>query len=349
MGFLKRQLLPVAGLGVLLALADCMHNAPVAINESSISLEITAASTAVTPPGVLEITLANESGILRKETVNNPNSNGSIHFPGVPYGHLFIDINGINQNMRTLYGHSEAEVQSPNFSSNVIMLRNILTGKQIGDNMEQFFLQDANVRSQLWNTIPDLSFATCKSPATQALMRASFASSSIALFGLFEITDEVFSDEDRPINGYGEFTSDAVIVYLCKTPPHELNQKPIPAVRFQCEVGRTPVDNCKFNLFNFTNSEVRNNTLAELQTDEIRARILRTGINQRMLEIRINKGLLAIPGGVVSNNQMLGIVIRYRNSDGPAQPTQLCDWQSGQADLDPRNAFDAWGYLEIGL
>ena len=351
MGFLNKKniILPLcAAIGVI---AGCSRNtSSVTAERSSLSFNITGAVAGIKAPQQLVITIANGSGFNRERTIPSPANTGSFQFPEVPYGHLFIDIQGLNDGLRTMFGHSEMEITVPNANSNVV-LRNSLTTKTIGPLPEQLFLRLVAERSAFWNDLPANSTALCATASGSASMRTTVLASQQYLYFLFEVTDGNFVDEDRAVNQSGEMTSDAVIVYLCKSPPYALNTtgNVFPAARFQCEVGRNMLDNCKFNFANFETGTVRTIAMAALNTDEVKGRLLRnvTNLKQRTLELRINKELFELPTDNIDNNLLFGLVIRYRDSIDPAEPIQLCDWQSGQVESDPKTMLASWGYLEI--
>lgn len=345
MGVLKYTITGCVGIG--LTIAGCTQNNPASIAEPSLSFSISAAAAAIKPPEELIITVTNDFGYHRRESVMNPGNTGNMMFPGVPYGFAYVDIQGVNGGIRSLYGFSSVEIQGPGSMANV-MMRKILSIKNLRDDQEQLFLQNIAMRSEFWNAVPEISTVSCTAPDGRPIMKTTIASAPQNLYFLFEITDTLFSNEDRPANGAGEFTADAVIIYLCKLSPNELKNaaRPLPAVRFQCEVGRTVPENGNFNFVNFASGDVRNNIISSLKTNEFNGRIFRSGVNQRTLELRINKNNLALPPGAAEYHQF-SIVIRYRNSDGAMMPMQLCDWQNGQAESDPKMIPDVWGYLEV--
>ncbi len=349
MGILIRNTAFAIVAATLLGITGCSRStAPLTGNQDGLSFTITAAATAITPPQELLIQLGNDAGFHREQNVPNPANNGFVRFEEVPYGHLFVDIQGYNNGNRTLYGHSETEVMAPQANTSVI-LRNILTVKKIDTELEQHFLPAIAQRSDFWGNLPATGTAKCTSALRGTTVFTTVLSSDQYFYFLFEITDNSFSTDDRSLNQFGEMISDAIIVYLCKMPPHNLNpgSGTFPAVRFQCEVGKTLDINNRFNFVNFSNNNVRDFSLqAILDNDEVRGRLLRDigdEPNRRTLELRINKGLLSIPMEI----QQLGIAIRYRDSFDPDQPPQLCDWQSDQEESNPKIALNSWGYLEV--
>jgi hypothetical protein len=348
MGILIRNTAFAILAATLIGIIGCSRStAPFTANQSGLSFEITAAATAITPPQELLIQLNSDGGFHREQNVRNPANNGFVRFDEVPYGHLFVDIQGFNSGNRTLYGHSEIGVMEPQADVGVI-LRNILTVKKISTELEQHFLPAIPQHSDFWDNQPATGTAKCASALTGTTVLTTILSADQYFYFLFEITDNTFSTEDRPFNQFGEMTSDAVIVYLCKIPPHniEIGNGTFPAVRFQCEVGKMLDINNRFNFVNLSNNTVRDFSLQTLDNDEVRGRLLRDiggDPNRRILELRINKGLLSIPMEV----QQLGIAIRYRDSFDPDQPPQLCDWQSGQEESNPKIALNSWGYLEV--
>ncbi|MBN1759188.1 MAG: hypothetical protein JW863_12760 [Chitinispirillaceae bacterium] len=352
MGILIRKpLLPMV-LSTIAGLTGCnMNTSPVTTNGSTLSFAVTAAVSAINPPQELQITIANEFGFFRERNVPNPGNNGSIQFPDVPFSHLFVDIQGFNNGIKTLFGHSEAEIAGPNANVNVV-LRNALTTKTLTNTQELLFRQIATQRSVFWDNAPASATALCSTASGNATLRTTLLSSRQYLYFLFEITDNFFFTEDRADNQIGEMTADAVIVYLCKSPPHNLNPGTgvFPAVRLQCEVGKSLDEICRFNFINFSNDQTRNFTISALDNDEVNGRMLRRIADdpaRRILELRINKELLGLPVIAIDTDQLFGTVIRYRNSYDAAQPSELSDWQSGQAETDPKTKLASWGYLDI--
>ncbi|MBN1306636.1 MAG: hypothetical protein JXA18_01875 [Chitinispirillaceae bacterium] len=346
MEILKRHPIRRFALAAALVGVHCSLKEQTVSHESGVSIEITAA--ALQPPSELVINLSNEEGLHWERLVPSPPNDGRVSFPRIPYGRLFIDITGNVQQLRTLYGHGEIDVQTPNASA-TLFLRNILGVRNLVEAQERIFLQNSAQRSAFWDALPKESTALCSANDGQAVLRVTVAASALYLYFLCEVNDTLFFSEDRVPTGTGELTSDAVIVYLCKMPPHEMTpeRQPFPAVRFQCEVGRAALDNGVFDLINFTSDVTRNGPLVNFITDEIAARILRTGISQRILELRIKKSLLALPEGAPDQALLFGMVVRYRNSNSATLPPVLSDWQSGIVESNPRFADDSWGYLEI--
>ncbi|MBN1577963.1 MAG: hypothetical protein JW913_15495 [Chitinispirillaceae bacterium] len=325
----------------------CSVNEPTASHTSGLSVEITAAA-ATQPPSELVINLSNEQEFQLNHVVPSPQNNGNASFPRIPYGHLFIDITGKTQQLRTLYGHGEIDVQTPNASAGVF-LRNIIEVRTLDNAQERLFMQDLGIRSAFWDAITKQSTALCTANDGQAVLRVTVAASALYLYFLCEVTDTLFFSEYRLPSGTGELTSDAVIVYLCKMPPHEMTpeKQPFPAVRFQCEIGRTNSEEGVFDLINFASDFKRNGPLVNFAADEITARILRISLSQRLLELRIRKPMLALPDGALKEIHLFGMVVRYRNSNSATLPAVLSEWQSGNVETNPRFADDSWGYLEV--
>ena len=344
MEFLNKKNIIPSLFAAICTIAGCTQNtSSITAERSSLSFEITAATTDIIAPQELVITISNGLGFNRERSIPNPSNTGSVQFPEVPYGHLFVDVQGMSNGFRTMFGHSEAEISAPKFNTGVV-LRNNLSTKTIGPVKEQLFLQSA-----FWDdTYGDNRTVQCWTASSSTTLLTTVVASQQYLYFLFQVQDHTFTGEDRPVNQNGEMTADAVIVYLCKSPPYELNANGgvFPAVRFQCEVGKDIVDNCEFNFVNFQNSAVRNFTMAALNNDEVKGRMVRSDA-QCTLELRINKGLLELPTDNTNNRQLFGLVIRYRDSIDPFQPVQLFDWQSGQVESDPKTQLTSWGYLDI--
>ncbi len=343
MGILKYK--PVLGfvVGVAFIGLQCSANQPTALHESGLSVEITAATTFTQTPSELLIRLSDGLGFERELTVTPESKNGTASFPQIPYGYYCIDITGMSQQLRTLYGHNEFDIQAPNASVNVF-LRNIIGVQSLLAVQEGNFRQNESLPSAFWDVLPKQSNVLCTTVDGKSVLRVIVAVSAQYLYFLCEVTDSIFFFENRPANNLGEFMMDAVIVYLCEIPPHKFASEKQPIVRFQCEVGRPILDEGVFDITNFSSGYNKNGPLKNFSTDEINMRLL-SRPTLRLLELRIRKPLLALPDGMVTEPRLFGMVVRYRNSNGAG--SVLSDWQSGTIETDPKFADRSWGYLEV--
>jgi hypothetical protein len=348
MDFLKflRNIAPIAP---LLLAAGCSMNAPVATDEGGCSFSITAAATAVRPEA-LNIHLVDKTGAEKSRLISPVPDNGTAVFNSIPFGRIVVDITGNAQGARVLYGHAETDVQTPNALVTVRMA-GIIATRKIDAAQELGYFQNVSGRSPFWGALTKDQTAWCAALDGRASLLAAAGVSTKYLYFLFEVSDSTLLGDERSATTFGEFTSDAVIMYLSKTPPFKMSMgnQPFPASRFQCQVGKPLPENGMYNFQNFETGTIKNGALRDvLSTPDLTARVLPAGIGFRLVEVRISKALLGLGEDATAGVRLLGLVVRYRNNINVQQPAQTIDWQSGIADNDPRTNVASWGYLEVG-
>ena len=334
----RHLLLAAAFITTALLLIKCSN--PGFTERTPVSLSIAPATTAQLLPDNLYIEVYDDADFHDWRSVENPAVNGSVHFK-LPHGYYYIDVTGSFNGLKTLYGFSECDAKDDK-ASEYIVLRNSITIPNISGEQEGLFIQ-ADRPSPIWDGFPQVSTARCLTTANSVIMRTRVATSYDYLYFRCIIDDPLVFGDERPSTALGEMTADAVIIYTCKIPPHELNfdNTPYPVVRVQCETGRTILENGNLSLENLSSGFNIHNIIRDCRDDAITAYLTRQD-DLRVLEMRIQRSLLTLPANI-EDEPPASIVIRYRDGN----TGELSDWQSGEIATNPHQNPDSWGYMEL--